>query len=201
MLDPGHGGVNSGTRSALGEEKDYTLDWALRTAELLRRHGWEVLLTRSNDRDLSLGDRVLLSNDSGADLFVSLHFNSAGGQERHEGIETYTLTPTGLPSSITREFTDDPSAEFPNNAFDPHNLLLAVRVHQGLLAQTGALDRGVRHARFMGVLRNQQRPAILVEAGYLSNISEARRVHDPNYRQKLAIGLAQALLGRTIETQ
>ena len=64
---------------------------------------------------------------------------------------------------------------------------------RSLLAATGAADRGVKRARFMGVLRGQNRPAILVEGGYLSNPEEARKIGTPAYRQKLAEAVAGAL--------
>jgi N-acetylmuramoyl-L-alanine amidase len=66
-------------------------------------------------------------------------------------------------------------------------------VHRTLLHVNGRLDRGVRRARYLGVLRGQNRPAILVEGGYLSNPREARRIADPAYRQQLAEVVAQAL--------
>ena len=86
---------------------------------------------------------------------------------------------------------------FPNNAYDTENILLATRLHRALLTGIGGLrDRGVRRARFLGVLRPQQRPAVLLEAGYLSNPAEARRIADPDYRQQLAEAVARGLIGR-----
>jgi hypothetical protein len=98
-----------------------------------------------------------------------------------------------MPSNLTRGGGDETLAAFPNNAFDFQNLSLAMRVQRALLQINGHNDRGVRRARFPGVLRGQQRPAILVEGGYLSNPDEARRISDPAYRQKLAVALAGAL--------
>ena len=98
-----------------------------------------------------------------------------------------------MPSTVTRGFNDEPAAAFPNNGFDEQNWQLALRVHRALLQVNGHHDRGVRRARFLGVLRGQQRPAVLVEAGYLSNPREARLISDPSYRQSLAEALARAL--------
>jgi N-acetylmuramoyl-L-alanine amidase len=70
-----------------------------------------------------------------------------------------------------------------------------MRIQRTLLKVTGAKDHGVRRARFMTVLRGQNRPAVLVEGGYLSNPREARRIADPAYRQKLAEAVAAALNG------
>lgn len=195
VIDPGHGGINAGTRSILGNrfEKDYTLDWALRLQPLLETNGWRVVLTRTNDVDLSLADRVAVADRVQASLFISLHFNSAFPRQDQAGLETFCLTPAGLPSTLTRDFEDDPGKVFPNNEFDAPNLRLALAVHRALLEVSGTADRGVKRARFMGVLRTQSRPAILIEAGYLSNPEEAGRIGRPEHRQQLAEAVSRAL--------
>ncbi|MCX8092269.1 MAG: N-acetylmuramoyl-L-alanine amidase [Verrucomicrobiae bacterium] len=196
VLDPGHGGRNTGTRSVADGrwEKEFTLDWAQRLAPLLAARGWRVLLTRTNDADLSLAERVAFAQRHRADLFVSLHFNAAGkGRSDEAGLETYCLTPTGMPSNLTRGFADELVAVFPNNAWDESNLRWAVRLHRALLTVNGGRDRGVRRARFPGVLRGQHCPAVLLEGGYLSNPEEAQKIGDPAYRQQLAEALARAL--------
>jgi N-acetylmuramoyl-L-alanine amidase len=198
VIDPGHGGKNPGTQSVLSGryEKEFTLDWALRIQRRLSAQGLQVHLTRTNDADLSLMQRAEVATRLNADLFVSLHFNSVYPTYEPAGIETYCLTPKGMPSSLTRDFEDDLTQFYPNNAFDPVNLHYAALLHRALLNVTGARDRAVRRARFISVLRPQQRPAILLEGGYLSNPAEARRIADPNYRELLARGVAEALLPR-----
>jgi N-acetylmuramoyl-L-alanine amidase len=152
-----------------------------------------VALTRTNDAGLDLPGRVDIADRAEAALFVSLHFNGAFPNTEVHGLETYCLTPKGLPSTVTRDFADDASQEWPNNAFDAHNLRLAMRIHRSLIQKTGAVDRGVRRARFMGVLRGQKRPAVLIEGGFLSNPAEAAQISTPAYRQKLAEAVAAAL--------
>jgi len=195
VLDPGHGGANPGAVSeAAGlKEKNLTLDWALRAKRLLEAKGWEVHLTRTNDTDCTLAQRVATADRHGAGLFLSLHFNDSSNPGNRSGIETYCLTPNGLPSSITRGFADDTSESCPNHAFDDLNLRLAMRVHKALVRRTGSPDRGVRRARFMGVLRTQQRPAVLIEGGYLSDRHDAGLIASGEYRQKLAEALEEAL--------
>lgn len=200
VIDPGHGGGNTGTRSADGDlEKTYTLDWALRLQPLLETKGWRVLLTRTNDTELTLTERVEFADAVGADLFISLHFNASGGGTYQAGLETYCLTPQGMPSNLTRGFEDSLTVAYPNNVFDEKNLQLAVGMHRALLAVNGGADRGIRRARFMGVLRGQDRPAVLLEGGFLSNPTEAAKIDDPEYRQELAKAVATAL-GETLET-
>ena len=195
VIDPGHGGSDGGTISSSKQqvEKHLALDWALRLQTLLRTNGWKVFLTRSTDVDLPLTNRVAFADQVGADLFLSLHFNGLQTSASHSGVETFCLTPPGLPSSITRGYEDNLRVAFPNNAYDTDNLQYACRLHRAILAATRAIDGGVRHARFLGVLRGQHRPAVLIEGGFLSNPEEARRLATPAYRQKLAEAVARAL--------
>jgi N-acetylmuramoyl-L-alanine amidase len=195
VIDAGHGGKDSGAISCVNSEyeKHYALDWARRLERLLRAKGWNVVMTRTNDTFLSLSDRVAVAQQSGAGLFLSLHFNSGSGNGRLAGIETYCLAPTGMPSSLNRGFSDDLRECHPNNAFDDENLHFATVLHRSLLSEVGALDREVGRARFLGVLRGQNRPAVLIEGGYLTNQDEARKIATSDYRQRLAEGIAKAL--------
>jgi N-acetylmuramoyl-L-alanine amidase len=195
VIDPGHGGINTGTHSVLDgrPEKEFTLDWAMRLAPLLETNGWTVFLTRTNDTEVMLSGRVALATAHHADVFISLHFNSAAPNKTQGGLETYCLTPAGMPSTLTRGYADMWSDSFPNNQCDAQNLELAVRLQASLLHAMGEQDRSVRRARFMGVLQGQHCPAILIEAGYLSNPEEAKLIESPEYRQKLAEAVAAAL--------
>lgn len=195
VIDAGHGGRDIGAAGVSGayNEKDFTLDWALRLQRLLKSHGWNVVMTRTNDVDLDLGERVAIANQANADFFLSLHFNSGSPNRELAGVETYCLTPTGMPSHLTRSYEDDVRQTFPNNKFDEQNVQAAVRIHRVLLQASGATDRGVRRARFMTVLRGQNRPAVLVEGGYLSNPAEAQRIASASYRQVLAEAVARGL--------
>jgi N-acetylmuramoyl-L-alanine amidase len=194
VIDPGHGGPNTGTKSVVNrvDEKELTLDWAFRLEPLLATNGWQVFLTRTNDVEVGLSNRVAFAEQHQADLFLSLHFNGVTNHEQ-AGLETYCLTPTGMPSTLTRGYDDNPSMVFPNNAFDAENLAYALQLHRAMLQVNGTMDHGVRRARFLGVLRGQNRPAVLIEGGFLSNPREAKRIAEPEYRQKLAEAIAKAL--------
>ena len=195
VIDPGHGGEDTGAQSAVSErcEKVYALDWARRLQALLVTNGWTVFLTRTNDSEQSLSNRISFTQQKKADLFISLHFNAAPLNRLRSGLETYCLTPSGLTSTLTRDFPDDPALVFPNNAFDTQNLELASCLHRAVVAATGRVDGGVRRARFMAVLRGQVRPAALLEGGYLTNPQEAELIAKPDYRQRLAEAVAHAL--------
>ncbi len=196
VIDPGHGGTDTGAKSVFNghTEKEYTLDWARRLRALLVTNGWTVWLTRTNDVFLPLPNRVAIADEHQADFFLSLHFNSISPDTDASGLQTYCLTPKGMPSNETRGYKDDWSLAFPNNNFDTENIQYAARLHRAVLKVNGHADRGVERARFIRVVREQNRPAVLMEGGFLSNPREARRIADPAYRQKLAEALAQALL-------
>ncbi|MGO9587910.1 MAG: N-acetylmuramoyl-L-alanine amidase [Limisphaerales bacterium] len=196
VIDPGHGGSNVGTHSVLDGrlEKEFTLDLAKRLAPLLEQEGWRVFLTRTSDVYVTNADRVVFAEAHHADLFVSLHFNATPDRdEKTAGLETYCFTPTGMPSTVTRGYADPWSEKSSSNDFDAQNLQLAVKLQAALLRATGMEDRGVRHVRYIEVLRGQNCPAVLIENGYLSNPHEATLIESAAYRQKLAEAFANAL--------
>ena len=195
VIDPGHGGRSVGAKNIASGfyEKDYTLDWARRLQKTITACGWTVVLTRTNDVDMTLEQRLQVAEQVRAGLFISLHFNSVASSAVQSGVETYCLTPTGMPSSLTRDYEDDARLVFPNNSYDAQNLQLATQLHRALIQATGCLDRGVRRARFMGVLRGQSRPAVLIEGGFLSNPREGQLIAEGAYRQKLADAVARSL--------
>jgi len=196
VIDPGHGGSNVGTHSVLDQrlEKEFTLDWARRLKPLLETNGWKVFLTRTGDTYVTNASRVVFAEAHHADLFISLHFNStADRDEKTAGLETYCFTPTGIPSTVTRGYADPWAEKLSSNDFDAQNLQLAVKLQGALLRVTGMEDRGVRHVRYIEVLRGQKRPAVLIEGGYLSNPHEAEKIESAEFRQKLAEAVANAL--------
>ena len=195
VIDPGHGGSNVGTHSILDGrfEKEFTLDTALRLKPLLEAEGWTVFLTRTNDSYVTNSTRAPFATAHHAALFISLHFNSAAPDRKQAGLETYCFTPTGMPSTLTRGYSDPWTDKSSSNDIDAQNLQLALKMQTALLRGTGMEDRGVRHVRYIEVLRNQTCPAILIENGYLSNPSEARLIETPAYRQELAQTIAAAL--------
>jgi N-acetylmuramoyl-L-alanine amidase len=195
VIDPGHGGMNSGTHSVLDGrlEKEFTLDWAERLKPLLETNGWTVFLTRTSDTYVTNASRVVFAGAHHADLFISLHFNSAAPDQTAAGLETYCFTPTGMPSTVTRGYADPWTEKLSSNDFDAQNLQLAMKLQGALLHAIGMEDRGVRHVRYIEVLRGQKCPAVLIEGGYLSNPAEAEKIESAAYRQKLAEAVAAAL--------
>ena len=198
VLDPGHGGIDPGTENKKLKlnEKSLALDVSLRLKKILESRGWQVLLTRTDDRELSkyktvdLQMRADFANKQKADLFLSIHFNAA--DEAVRGVEVYSLPAQFMLSSGSTKEDDRTKQSYPNNRFDYANLLLGSELHRAMISSLKASDRGYKRARW-GVLLQAECPAALVECAYLSNDAEARRAGTPEYRQKIAEALATGL--------
>ncbi len=202
VIDPGHGGGDPGMQNkALKlEEKSLTLDTALRLKKLLERQGYRVVLTRKDDRELArtkkadLQKRGEMTVGARADLFISLHYNSVeNGADRVTGVEVYSLTPQYQYSHSDPD-REDSTVAIANlgNRQDHWNALLAYTLHRELLNGLKASDRGLKRGR-LAVLRVTSAPAVLVEAGFLSNETEARKIATPAYRQKIAEAIAEGV--------
>jgi len=190
-LDAGHGGSDPGFLAGKEKEKKYTLLLAKEVGDQLSKAGYKVSYTRTGDSFVKLPSRPELARKRGADLFVSLHFNSEGKGETVKGVEVYCMTPARTSSTNARGEGAE-SGLYTGNRFDPKNVLLAYQVQKSLVTRLGLEDRGVRRARY-AVLRDAEMPAILVESGYLSNRSESQRIFDPAYRRQLARAIVDGI--------
>jgi len=168
MLDAGHGGSDTG---AIGVskvyEKDITLSVTRRIQQRLESMGIKVLMTRENDRFVSLGERADLANRLLPSVFVSIHANS-------------------IPDP---SFTGVMTFHFEGS--EPGRLL-ANLIHGELLSRTGAKDKGVRTANFF-VLRETVVPAVLVEIGFLTNEYEETKLKDPLYQDIVAEAVSRGV--------
>lgn len=192
VLDPGHGGRDHGT-SAL--EKTYTLDVARRAKKLLEGSGFKVVLTRDSDVYLDLQERSAIANASRAGLFVSIHFNAIGNDRKTSGVEVFTFAPqfqrsTNAWSPGSGNDTERDAA--PVNRHDHWSVVLAQAVHRRFVYDLKAFDRGRKIAHW-GVLRGLNCPGVLVECGFLTSTEEARKIATPQYRQRLAVALANGI--------
>ncbi|PZV12657.1 MAG: N-acetylmuramoyl-L-alanine amidase [Pseudanabaena sp.] len=169
VIDPGHGGPDVGaTRNGI-YEKDIVLAISKQLGRILQQMGYSVMYTRTEDIDLDLEPRVQMAENARATAFVSVHVNSLDASASQvNGVETYHAPGASLGKNL---------AEF---------------VHQQIIASTGATDRGVRSARFY-VIRKTSMPSILVETGYITNPSEASRLVNGNYQERLATAIAQGI--------
>lgn len=192
-LDPGHGGKDNGFVVGKQQEKNFTLRLAQNVREYLKDAGINVILTRTSDATLDIYDRPDIARRKGADLLVSLHFNSggAGGSEAH-GSEVYCMTPVGASSSNARGEGAGTGA-YPGNKFNDQSVLLAYQVQKRLEGDLEVADRGVRRARF-AVLKEATMPAVLIEGGYLSHATEGKKIANPKYLESLARTICDGIM-------
>jgi len=194
-LDAGHGGKDPGNREGRQQEKTHTLLLTTELSKQLTAAGFNVILTRSGDAFVDLLLRPEIARRRRADLFVSLHFNSAGSGDGRtvQGTEVYCLTPPRASSTNARGEGAGTGA-FPGNQNDSGNMLLAHQVQRSLVRRLGVEDRGVKRARF-AVLRTAEMPAILIEGGFMTHPAEAKRIYDPAYRRKMAGAIVEGIIG------
>ena len=190
VVDPGHGGHDSGARGVFGNEETYTLDTSLRLARLLQARGLKVLMTRTRDSYPSLPQRVAAANAAPSSIFVSVHFNSGGSHA--QGVETYALAPQGTNRS-RKEDNENDAVRFRGNSRDSENIALATAVHASMLYQLKAVDRGVLRDRWF-LLKVIQTPGILVEGGFITSPAECAKIHTPQYRERLAGSIAAGIM-------
>lgn len=166
VLDPGHGGIDHGARSVRGvDEKMLTLDVALRVKPLLEERGYRVVMTRTTDVFIPLGERTEISNSHPDAIFVSIHCNWANSRSAN-GVESYYFTPRSTP--------------------------LAKNILREIAYCYGSHSRGVKFARYF-VLHHNERPATLLELGFVSNPWENARLQDPATRQVIAEKIVEGI--------
>lgn len=187
VIDAGHGGKDVGAINGNSYEKNINLQVALRLASKLRSKGYTVYMTRSKDTDVSLDQRTQFASTVKANLFVSLHCNSASATVT--GLETYIATPCGdAPVGDTVTSKD----KCPANAYDLQNAYLAYYTQRAILQHTKCGDRGVRRKRFY-VIRNTACPCMLVEMGFLSNNTELASLKQVLRQEKIADAIAESI--------
>ncbi|MCP4249869.1 MAG: N-acetylmuramoyl-L-alanine amidase [bacterium] len=168
VVDAGHGGKDPGARgvSAL-PEKSVNLGVAMKLANLLERRGARVITTRSDDRFITLDNRAATADRTRADLFVSIHADSA----RREGASGATVYIARNASSASRK---------------------AASAVAAALKRAGIKCRGINGAGFR-VLVGHSRPAVLIECGFLTNRGDAQRLNSPAHQAKLAAAIADGI--------
>ena len=210
VIDPGHGGHDTGTIGPNGLlEKDLVVDVGRRLGKLLEaRLGAEVVYTRKDDTFIPLETRTAIANQERADLFVSIHANSSRDANAR-GVETYYLNFTSSPDAMEvaarenavseksiHELGDlvkkialkekiEESHEFASNVQQAMQSGLALR-------SAGVRDRGVKKAPFI-VLIGANMPSILAEISFVSNPADERKLQTSEYRQRIAESLYRGI--------
>jgi N-acetylmuramoyl-L-alanine amidase len=210
VIDPGHGGHDTGTIGPNGLlEKDLVLDVSKRLGKLLEaRLGADVLFTRRDDTFIPLETRTSIANQEQADLFVSVHANSSHDPDAR-GVETYYLNFTSSPEALEVAARENAASDKSIHELQDLVKKIALKekieesrefasdiqqsLHTGLAAKApGMRDRGVKKAPFV-VLIGANMPSILAEISFISNPGDERRLKNSDYRQRIAESLFRGI--------
>lgn len=173
FIDPGHGGHDSGAVGNELKEKDLTLDISLRQKALFEKLGHDVRISRSTDIFIPLSERVRQANAWGADLFISNHVNSGGGQ----GVEVWHSINGGKGKEYAAQV---------------ENILSKLTISRGLKSKRG------QNGDYIYVIRATSMPAILNEFGFIDNASDAIKLKDNTFRQQLAEAVVKGIARQTV---
>lgn len=210
ILDPGHGGKDSGAVGYGVKEKDVVLDVAKRTGRILASRGATVVYTRQTDHFISLSGRSDIANQTPVAIFISIHANSTqNARQTTSGVETFVLA---------RKISENYRVKKASSKFDlrengrvmdaaskskviagmskearEESSRLASRVQTSLVKELGEIDRKVKQKN-LAVLRDTYfGPAILTEIGFLSHPNTARKMRSTDYREKIAKAIAEGI--------
>lgn len=218
VLDAGHGGKDAGAVGAFSYEKNINLNVALAVGKLVEQHcpDVRVIYTRKTDVFIPLGDRPNIANKAKADLFISIHTNSAGSNHGPHGAETYTLCLERMNVNLefakrensvityesdykTRYEGFDPNSaesyvifQFMQNNYMKQSVELAKYI-QGQYTSHGRKNKGVKQANLL-VLRNTTMPAVLTELGFITNPDEERFLNSREGINTLATSIFNGFL-------
>jgi len=211
VLDPGHGGKDSGGIGIEGKlEKTAVLEIAKKAKYYLQKEGYKVFLTRNADYFVSLQNRTHFANYKKASLFISIHCNIAPKHVRWiHGVTTYYLSPTRSARAIRIAKIENKGIKGLNYldqsvilGFLNKNRIIAsdkfaINIESSILNNlrkhyNNVVDNGVRPAPFY-VLVGTQMPAILIETGFLTNPMEEKRLFNPLYQERMAKGIANGV--------
>jgi N-acetylmuramoyl-L-alanine amidase len=216
VIDPGHGGKDPGCHGAFAHEADICLAIALKLGNLIEKHysDVKVIYTRKTDVFVELHNRAKIANDHNADLFICIHVN-AGGEGKAYGTESWVMglhkTETNLAvakrENSVIEFEDDYEKQY--EGFDPNtpegsilfslyqsaymsqSISFASKVQEEVKTHAGRNDRGVRQAGFL-VLVYTAMPAVLIETGFATNITEEKFLASNEGEVKMSESIFQA---------
>ena len=203
VIDPGHGGKDPGAVSQTRQEKQIVLSLSKTLRDILVRKGYNVRLTRETDVFLPLRKRTQFATSQKADLFISIHTNASTARSA-AGIETYYLALASDESARMTAMRENAGAEYNMKELDAlvgrilkeskstESRRLAELIQAQLASGKQVKNRGVKHAPFV-VLIGTKVPAVLVEAGFISNPTEGKRLTTKAYQRQLATAIAKGI--------
>ncbi|MFS9107192.1 N-acetylmuramoyl-L-alanine amidase [Streptococcus infantis] len=188
FLDPGHGGKDPGASYYNITEKELNMQVYQKLRKELEGLGYTVLSSRDSDVFVDfVTERSRMVNKTDSDIFISIHFNASGNPASNRaGIQTYSYeAAAGYPSKINPYWHNHPDRISESNR-------LAADIHSSLLAETGAKDAGLLQSSF-AVLRETDKPAVLLELGYIDNFNENQQVRSDAYQNRLVAGIVKGI--------
>lgn len=188
FLDPGHGGKDPGASYYNITEKELNMQVYQKLRKELEGLGYTVLSSRDSDVFVDfVTERSRMVNKTDSDIFISIHFNASGNPASNRaGIQTYSYEEAaGYPSKINPYWHNHPDRISESNR-------LAADIHSSLLAETGAKDAGRLRSSF-AVLRETDKPAVLLELGYIDNFNENQQVRSDAYQNRLVAGIVKGI--------
>src|SRR6267378_3951774 len=191
VLDPGHGGQDSGATCGGVLEKDLTLDVARRIDRLLNSEGIATLMTRLGDTYVSLADRAAFGNRVRDSIFVSIHFNE-DNKPVASGVETY-YAPHQIASASALASWLPFLARPPSDSPKLESQSLAGFIQEALVARTRSVDRGTQTKQFF-VIANVTSPAVLIAGGFLTNKEDVSKLASEDYREQIAAAVTEGIL-------
>jgi len=217
VLDPGHGGIDTGTKGPAGEEeKDIVLDFAQRLRDRIEKTGkYRVLMTRTDDTFVPLAERVHIARSAGASLFVSIHADALPhGEGDAQGATIYTLSDTATDPEAARLAEKENRADIiagvdlnsePDDVADilidlaqretkSYSMQFAHKLIGGMKGVARLHKNPLKSAGFR-VLRAPDVPSVLIELGYVSNREDLQSLLSDTWRNRTAESIAQAIEG------
>ena len=188
FLDPGHGGKDPGAVYYNTNEKDLTMQVYQKLRKELQGLGYTVLSSRDSDVFVDfVTERSRIANNTDSDILISIHFNASGNPASNSaGIQTYSYeADSSYPSRINKYWHNNPDRISESNR-------LAADIHSSLLAETGAKDAGLLQRSF-AVLRETDKPAVLLELGYIDNFDENQQIRSDAYQNRLVAGIVKGI--------
>ncbi len=195
VIDPGHGGSDSGfVIDSRPEEKEINLQIARHLKNRLETIGFKAVLTRTSDVEMSHAQRVSFANRNGGDLYISIHTGGANDASK-AGIACYYFSPAGyhVNSNAQGAVPDAAFTEWARNTRFDLALFLARKVNERMVQHVRVESRGVK-AMPMLPLKFIMNPAVMVEVGMLSEKTEGKNLISDKYRQALADSIANAVV-------
>ncbi len=211
LIDPGHGGEEYGAvgkldKSRVVYEKDLSLRLAVKIKKYLEKSA-TVFLTRSHDRTVGLQERADMADKVKADLFISVHFNSSTDDKAH-GFETFYLD--NNKDAAVKKVEKAENMSLKGEDLVVHQILIDLTIQQtvvssralsqsvhkrlkGYLKPLNMSDRGVKPGLFY-VLALSKRPGLLLEAGFISNLKELKLIHQDEFMERYAQGVALGII-------